>query len=215
MAKSCMSHSQSRRGFLTLVSLGAFALGLGDAALAQEKAQPSKRANKARLKKHPFELMICDYVQFKLARVDERGRILWEHRPEGKVWDFVLTDDNQLIYPIITDKQEVRCLDFEKNLSIALGGEQMAVHLNLLAFAILFSPISKITGIFGNMLSRKNEYQADAYASTTFSGLALQKALKKLSVENLSNLYPHPTYVFFHYSHPPLLKRLKAVSKLQ
>lgn len=61
------------------------------------------------------------------------------------------------------------------------------------------------------LLSRKNEYQADAFATKTYNGSALQTALKKLSVDNLSNLYPHKAYVFFHYSHPPLLNRLEAI----
>ena len=102
-------------------------------------------------------------------------------------------------------------LIFNENLSIALGGNQLAIHLNLIAFAILFSPISGITGIFMNMLSRKNEFEADNYAATTFEGEFLKTALKKLSADNLSNLEPHPAYVFFHYSHPPLLKRLEAI----
>jgi STE24 endopeptidase len=101
---------------------------------------------------------------------------------------------------------------FNENLSLALGGTQFAIHLNLMAFAILFSPISGITGIFMSMYSRKNEFEADAYARETYSGTALAQALKKLSVDNLSNLYPHPLYVFFHYSHPPLLRRLEALS---
>ena len=62
------------------------------------------------------------------------------------------------------------------------------------------------------MYSRRNEYEADAYAKETFDGPALMQALKKLSVDSLSNLYPHPWYVFFHYSHPPLLKRLAAMA---
>ena len=64
----------------------------------------------------PFELMICDYVQFKLCRVDRSGSVVWEHKPSGKVWDFVLTDDDRVIFPIITDSQEVRCIDFQKNI---------------------------------------------------------------------------------------------------
>jgi STE24 endopeptidase len=100
---------------------------------------------------------------------------------------------------------------FYENLSIALSGSQQAIHLNLIAFGILFSPISGITGLFMSMLSRKNEFEADAYAKETFDGHALSKALKKLSVDSLSNLYPHPAYVFFHYSHPPLLQRLNAL----
>jgi len=100
---------------------------------------------------------------------------------------------------------------FNENLSIALGGSQQAIHLNLIAFTILFSPISAVTGLFMSMLSRKNEFEADAYAKETFDGNALSNALKKLSVDSLSNLYPHPAYVFFHYSHPPLLQRLSAL----
>ena len=97
---------------------------------------------------------------------------------------------------------------FNSDLSIALGGTQQSIHLNLIAFAILFSPISAITGLLMSLLSRKNEYEADAYAKETYSGAALGSALKKLSVDTLSDLYPHPLYVFFYYSHPTLLQRL-------
>ena len=100
---------------------------------------------------------------------------------------------------------------FNENLSIALGGSQQAIHLNLIAFGILFSPISSITGLLMSALSRKNEFEADAYAKEKFGGQALASALKKLSVDSLSNLFPHPVYVFFHYSHPPLLSRLEAL----
>lgn len=99
------------------------------------------------------------------------------------------------------------------DLSIALGGTQQAMHLNLIAFAILFSPVSGVTGLLMSLLSRKNEYEADAYAKETYSGVALGQALKRLSVDTLSNLYPHPVYVFFYYSHPTLLQRLEALKK--
>ena len=102
-------------------------------------------------------------------------------------------------------------LIFNADVSKALGGNELSIPLNLIAFGILFSPISAITGLAMNMISRKNEFEADAYASQTYDGTALAAALKKLSVDNLSNLYPHPLYVFFHYSHPPLLKRLEAI----
>ena len=104
---------------------------------------------------------------------------------------------------------------FNENLSLALGGSIQAIHLNLIAFGILFSPISGITGLLMSLLSRKNEFEADAYAREKFNGTALANALKKLSVDSLSNLYPHPAYVFFHYSHPPLLERLAAINKPQ
>lgn len=102
---------------------------------------------------------------------------------------------------------------YSEAVSTALGGSQLAIHLNLLAFGILYSPISTISSILGNIFSRKNEYEADDYAKQTYKTEALQEALKKLSVDNLSNLYPHPAYVFFHYSHPPLLKRLTNLGK--
>lgn len=97
------------------------------------------------------------------------------------------------------------------DLSAALGVESPGFHIGLIAFGILYSPISMITGLLLNVFSRKNEYEADAFAANYFSATELASALKKLSVKNLSNLRPHPLYVFFHYSHPTLLQRLKAL----
>ncbi len=102
-------------------------------------------------------------------------------------------------------------LVFNKELSLALGADQLGIHLNLIAFGILYSPISAMTGLLMNVISRKNEYEADAYATHTYGGRPLQQALKTLSVHNMSNLLPHAWYVFFHYSHPPLLQRLQAI----
>jgi STE24 endopeptidase len=100
---------------------------------------------------------------------------------------------------------------FNTQLSEALGATSMKLHLNLIAFGILYSPISMITGLFMNMISRKNEFEADRYAVTTSNGVKLAQALKKLSSDNLGNLLPHPAYVFVNYSHPPLLIRLAAI----
>ena len=99
----------------------------------------------------------------------------------------------------------------QPEISYALGGNAMSFHLGLIGFSFIFSPISLISGIFMNYLSRKNEFEADSYAKETFSGEHLSLALKKLSVDSLSNIYPHPAYVFIHYSHPPLIKRLEAL----
>jgi STE24 endopeptidase len=96
-------------------------------------------------------------------------------------------------------------------LSIALGGEEQSLALGLIAFGILYSPISLITSLVMNLISRKNEFEADAYAATTYAAEPLGNALKKLSLNHLSNLQPHPAYVFFNYSHPPVLERLKAM----
>ena len=99
------------------------------------------------------------------------------------------------------------------DLSAALGVDQPSFHIGLIAFGILYSPISMITGMGMNIFSRKNEYQADAFAAKHFDSDEMISALKKLSVKNLSNLRPHPAYVFFHYSHPTLLQRLNALQK--
>ena len=98
-------------------------------------------------------------------------------------------------------------------LSQALGANNAVFHLNLMAFGLLYSPISLITGLLFNVLSRKNEYEADNYAKENFGSGPLITALKKLSVNHLSNLNPHPAYVFFHYSHPPLLERIKNLKR--
>jgi len=90
----------------------------------------------------------------------------------------------------------------------SLGSSKMNFHIGIIAFSFLYSPIGLITGVMMNILSRKNEYEADNYAKETYSGDFLELALKKLSVDSLSNLYPHPIYVFVHYSHPSLLDRL-------
>jgi len=99
-------------------------------------------------------------------------------------------------------------------LSEALGASAPSFHIGLVAFGILYSPLSMILGIGGNILSRKNEFQADRYAGETHEPRALVSALKGLSRKNLSNLTPHPAYVFFHYSHPPLYERVKALMEL-
>lgn len=104
---------------------------------------------------------------------------------------------------------------FNSEVSYAMGGETTAMHLNILAFGILFSPLSKITGVLMNLFSRKNEYEADAYAATTFDKEPLITALKKLTSDNLGNLTPHPWYVFFNYSHPSLLQRIEAMERVE
>jgi STE24 endopeptidase len=123
------------------------------------------------------------------------------------VWSFVLS-----IIQVFFTMFILSLMVYNENLSLALGGTQQSIHLNLIAFTMLFAPISGVTGLFMSMYSRKNEFEADAYARETYSGPALAEALKRLSVDSLSNLYPHPLYVFFHYSHPPLLKRLEAIA---
>jgi STE24 endopeptidase len=99
-------------------------------------------------------------------------------------------------------------------LSSALGATTHSFHLALISFSLLYSPLSTVMGLAMNSFSRKNEYEADRFAALNFSAASLGSALKKLSVNNLSNLTPHPAYVFFNYSHPPLLQRLRAMATI-
>lgn len=90
--------------------------------------------------------------------------------------------------------------------------EEVSVYAGLIFFSLLFTPLEMVLSLFMHALSRRNEYEADRFAvETTGSGEAMVDALKKLSLNNLSNLTPHPFYVFLNYSHPPLLQRINAI----
>ncbi|MGY5352804.1 M48 family metallopeptidase [Wenyingzhuangia sp. IMCC45533] len=93
-------------------------------------------------------------------------------------------------------------------LADAFNIKESNFHVGLLAFGILYSPISEFTGVIMNIISRKFEYQADDFAKETYEGNYLISSLKKLSKNSLSNLTPHKWNVFFHYSHPTLLQRV-------
>ena len=95
------------------------------------------------------------------------------------------------------------------DVALAIGVSQPSFHAALIGFGILYSPISEVTGLLMNHLSRKFEYQADDYAKNTYAASPLITSLKKLSKNSLSNLTPHPAYVFMHYSHPPLIARIR------
>ena len=100
-----------------------------------------------------------------------------------------------------------------KELPAALGAQSPSFYMSLLAFSLLYSPISFVTQLITNRFSRKHEYEADAFAASYGLGKQLIDALIKLSVKNLSNLKPHPLYVKIHYSHPTLLQRKEAIEQ--
>lgn len=90
--------------------------------------------------------------------------------------------------------------------------EEMSVYAGLLFFGMLYSPVETILGIFMQKVSRKHEYEADHFAASTIDDEEeMVNVLKKLSKDNLSNLTPHPFYVFLNYSHPPVLNRIEAI----
>jgi STE24 endopeptidase len=94
--------------------------------------------------------------------------------------------------------------------------EHRSIYAGLVFFGLLYTPVETLLSIFMQMLSRKNEYEADRFAvETTHEPEIMIQALKKLSRHNLSNLTPHPFYVFLNYSHPPILERIKALRRIE
>ena len=153
-----------------------------------------------------FDTLIEDLTQNEILAVlaHEIGHYKKKHTRKGIIISILQTGLTLFILSLFIGNPK---------LSGALGSRIPSFHLGLIAFGILYSPISTIIGLGMNFFSRKNEFQADNFAKFNFSGEDLSSALKKLSVKNLSNLTPHPAFVFFHYSHPPLLERLKRLKE--
>lgn len=154
-----------------------------------------------------YDTLIRDHTTEELVAVlaHEIGHYKYHHTLKGMVAGVLQTGVMLGLFSLIVANPL---------LSEALGAERPGFHLALLAFALLYSPVSQVTSLVMNIYSRKHEYQADAFAATNYDAGHLIMALKKLSKNNLSNLTPHPAYVFVNYSHPPLLKRLEALIRL-
>lgn len=154
-----------------------------------------------------FDTLVKDYSKEELVAVlaHEVGHYKKKHIIQTLIISIVQTGITFFLLSLFIKNE---------NLSIALGAETSVLHLNLIAFGMLYGPISMLTGLLMNVFSRKNEFEADRYATENYAGDPLKTALSKLHVDTLSNLQPHPAYVFFHYSHPPLLQRLNAISKI-
>ncbi|MFV0377308.1 MAG: M48 family metallopeptidase [Mangrovibacterium sp.] len=153
-----------------------------------------------------YDTLISDMETPELVAV--LAHEIGHYKKKHIIWSLVLgilqTGIMLFVFSLVIDSPE---------LSQALGVDKAYFHLGLITFGILYSPLSSVMGIGMNVFSRKNEYEADSFAAKNFDTEALATALKKLSVNNLSNLRPHPAYVFVHYSHPTLLQRLKALNK--
>ena len=153
-----------------------------------------------------FDTLINDLSSEEIVAVlaHEIGHYKKKHTSSGLVLSIIQTGITLYLFSLFVGVDAF---------SQALGGEGASFHLGLIAFGILYSPISSLLGIGTNMISRRNEYQADRYARENFEAEELISSLKKLTKNNLSNLTPHPAYVFVNYSHPPLLQRIKALRK--
>ncbi len=152
-----------------------------------------------------FDTLIKDHTTEELVAVlaHEIGHYKKKHTTKGMLLSLLTSGIMLYLLGLFINRPE---------LSLALGGSEPSFHLGILAFGLLYAPVSMLLGILSNSISRKHEYEADAFAARKYSAQPLQDALKKLSVNHLSNLRPHPAYVFVHYSHPPLLKRLYRLS---
>lgn len=99
-----------------------------------------------------------------------------------------------------------------RSLFDAFGVRETSVYVSLVLFAVVMSPVNELLSVAGNWLSRRHEFEADAYAAeATGDPSAMVEALRKLSRDNLSNLTPHPFYVFWNYTHPPAVERIAAL----
>jgi STE24 endopeptidase len=154
-----------------------------------------------------YDTLIKDHATEELVAIlaHETGHYKKKHTLWGMIVSIIMTGIMLYVFSLFIDSPE---------LSATLGAGKPSFHMGLIAFGILYSPLSLVLGVIMNIVSRENEYAADRYAGQTYSATALQTALAKLSVNNLSNLRPHPASVIFHYSHPPLLKRLRALESL-
>ncbi len=154
-----------------------------------------------------FDTLVNDLSTEEIVAVlaHEIGHYKMKHTLTGVILSVVQTGAILFVLSLFIDSPV---------LSRALGTDIPSFHIGLVAFAILYSPLSLILGTGINAMSRKNEFQADHYAGRQYKPAALIGALKKLAKKNLSNLTPHRVYVFFHYSHPPLLERINELNKL-
>jgi len=148
-----------------------------------------------------FDTLMKEFSDEEIVAVlgHEIGHYKKKHVLRGLILSVIITGLMLFLFSAIVDSPL---------LSRALGAETPNFHLGLIVFGILYSPLSLLIGLATNNLSRKNEFEADRFVRENYDSRYLAEALKKLSVKNLSNMVPHPAYVFFHYSHPPLLSRL-------
>lgn len=153
-----------------------------------------------------FDTLINDLEEEEIVAVlaHEVGHYKKKHTTSGLILGTVQTAITLYLFSLFVGMD---------SFAHALGGEGASFHLGLVAFGILYSPISLLVGLGTNAFSRHNEYQADRFAGEEYKADKMVSSLKKIYKNTLSNLTPHPVYVFFHNSHPTLLQRIRALNK--
>ncbi|HCR48206.1 MAG TPA: peptidase M48 [Bacteroidetes bacterium] len=155
-----------------------------------------------------FDTLIADHTIPELTAIvaHEVGHYKHRHLLKGMITGILQTGAYLFVLSL--------CIKLP-GLYAAFGLEQQSVYAGLVFFGLLFSPIEFLLGMLSNYFSRKHEFEADAYAlETAPEPEALGEALKKMSVKHLTNLNPHPLFVFLNHSHPPLLQRLAAMERI-
>ena len=154
-----------------------------------------------------FDTLIAQHTAPELVAVlaHEIGHYKKKHVPQGMVISILHTGIVFFLLSVFLGSA---------GLFQAFRMEQPSIYTGLLFFGLLYTPLEVLVSIWLQMLSRRNEYQADRFAAVTIEEpRSLADALKKLSASNLSNMTPHPFYVFLNYSHPPLLQRVQAIER--
>jgi STE24 endopeptidase len=159
-----------------------------------------------------FDTLIAKHSTEELVAIlaHEIGHFRCKHIPQRLIVSMLQSAVIFFLIGLVTDKNGV----FAQSLFNAFQVKNISPHVGLILFSLLFSPISRLLGVFSNAWSRKHEFEADAYAAkNTGSPQSLMRALKNLSTDNLSHPTPHALRILLDYSHPPLSQRLEALEK--
>lgn len=165
-----------------------------------------------------YDTLINDHSTAELVSIlaHEIGHYRKKHTRQGLIFSLLQTGVMLFILSLFIRKDSRLAAELCQSLAGFSGWYAIpSFQLGILSFGMLYSPLSVLLGLANNAISRKNEFAADRFAGEQHDPVVLQEALMRLSVNHLSNLRPHPVYVFFHYSHPPLLSRLKALGAIR
>ena len=154
-----------------------------------------------------FDTLVEKYSVGELVAVvaHEIGHYKKRHILKGMILSLLYSGVMFFLLALVLQQQSLFDAFYMSNSSLYAG---------FVFFGLLFTPIELVLSLYMNRSSRKNEFEADAFAAeTTGRGEDLISALKKLSADSLSNLTPHPLHVFLNYSHPPVLRRIEALRR--